>query len=143
MQEAINLSKSAEPAEVPIAALIVKDNQLLASAVNQKESRMDPTAHAEVLAIQRACAKLQNWRLNDCDLYVTLEPCLMCAGAIIQARIRKLYFAAYDKKGGAVCSCTESFALPNINHRPEWQGGILQEQASQDLSQFFKNLRKS
>ena len=143
IKKTIELAKTADKCEVPIAAIIVKDGQKVSSATNSKESHLDPTAHAEINAIRDACQSLKTWRLSDCQIYINLEPCVMCAGAIIQARISEVYFAAYDKKGGGVCSCTHSFEVANINHRPKWQGGILEEEASGDLKNFFKQLRAS
>jgi len=142
MQKAIELSKNSDPKEVPIAAIIVQDKQMIASALNTKEVDMNPCGHAEINAIQAAAKKLKSWRLEGCDLYVTLEPCLMCSGAIIQARINHLYFAAYDPKGGGITSSAKTFDIQNINHRPNWTGGILEPQASEYLSTFFKQLRK-
>lgn len=134
---------AAKLGEIPVGALIVQGEKIIASAHNLKETTQDPTGHAEVLAIKLAAQKLNTWRLEGCKLYVTLEPCLMCSGAILQARLDEVIFATRDPKGGAVVSCCEVFTTPQINHRPNWREGILQEQASLQLKNFFKELRKS
>jgi len=127
--------------EVPIGAVIVQDGEILAVAHNEKELRGDPTAHAEVLAIQRATAKLGDWRLERATLYVTLEPCPMCAGAIIQARLKQLVFGAPDSKGGACGSVMNVLDVNRWNHRVDLIAGVLEEECSQALKQFFKKLR--
>lgn len=142
MQKTIELAQTTHSSEVPIAAIIVKNDRELARATNSKETLLDPTGHAEINAIRMACKKLNTWRLSGCQIYINLEPCIMCAGAIIQSRISEVYFAAHDPKGGAICSCTKSFELANINHRPKWEGGILEKEASLHLKTFFKSLRK-
>lgn len=124
--------------EVPIGALVVKDGQVLAMSYNEKEQRHDPTAHAEILAIQRASEKLGNWRLEDATLYVTLEPCPMCAGAIIQARLKNLVFGASDFKGGGAGSVMNVLDVTRWNHRVEVIAGILEEECSQILKDFFR-----
>jgi len=124
--------------EVPIGAVVVAaDGQILASAGNRTLALTDPTAHAELLAIRAACAKLGSERLVDCDLYVTLEPCAMCAAAISFARIRRLYFGAPDPKGGAVEHGPRFFSQPTCHHAPEVIGGIGERRASELLKQFF------
>ncbi|HXG78331.1 MAG TPA: nucleoside deaminase [Methyloceanibacter sp.] len=124
--------------EVPIGAVVVAaDGKVLASAGNRTLALADPTAHAELLAIRAACAKLGSERLVDCDLYVTLEPCAMCAAAISFARIRRLYFGAPDPKGGAVEHGPRFFAQPTCHHAPEVIGGIGERRASELLRQFF------
>lgn len=124
--------------EVPIGAVVVAaDGKVLASAGNRTLALADPTAHAELLAIRAACAKLGSERLIDCDLYVTLEPCAMCAAAISFARIRRLYFGAPDPKGGAVEHGPRFFAQPTCHHAPEVIGGIGERRASELLRQFF------
>ena len=128
--------------EVPIGAVIVKDNKIIARAHNLREKKHDATAHAEILAIQKACKKLQSWRLNDCDLYVTLEPCAMCAGAIIQSRIRNLIIGATDPKAGAGGSVVNLFNVEKFNHKVEVAYGIKQDECSQILKDFFEQLRK-
>ncbi|NLY44002.1 MAG: nucleoside deaminase [Clostridiaceae bacterium] len=127
--------------EVPIGAVIVKDDRIIARAHNLREKKHDATAHAEILAIQKACKKLGSWRLTDCDLYVTLEPCPMCAGAIIQARIRRLVIGATDPKAGAGGSVVNLFNVDKFNHKVEVIYDVLQEECSMILKQFFKELR--
>lgn len=139
----LEAEKAAKLGEIPVGALIVKDGNIIASAHNQKESSRDPTDHAEILAIKQAADVVGGWRLEGCKLYVTLEPCLMCSGAILQSRISEVVFATRDPKGGAVISCCESFNTPNINHRPTWHEGIMQVEASLMLKSFFKDLRNA
>ncbi len=126
--------------EVPVGALIVAGSKVLARAHNQPRARHDPTAHAEVLALRKAARKRKNYRLPDCDLYVTLEPCPMCLGAAVQARIRRIIYAAPDPKAGAVESVIQ-FPWEKLNHRPEIQGGVLEEEARKLLQDFFKAKR--
>lgn len=126
--------------EVPVGAVIVKAGRIIASAYNKRETDQDATAHAELLAIRQATAALGSWRLEDCDMYVTLEPCLMCAGAVIQARIRRLVFAAADPKSGMAGSISDVFALPG-NHRVLVTGGVLAADAGALLSNFFRMKR--
>lgn len=137
--------KSAEMAaksgEVPIGCVIVRDNEVIAAAGNRTLSDRDPTAHAEILAIREAAAKLGSERLVDCDLYVTLEPCTMCAAAISFARIRRLYYGAADPKGGAVDNGVRFFAAATCHHRPEVYAGIGETEASAMLKDFFRDRR--
>ena len=137
--------KSAEMAEksgeVPIGCVIVRDGEVIATAGNRTLTDRDPTAHAEILAIRQAAAKLGSERLVDCDLYVTLEPCTMCAAAISFARIRRLYYGAPDPKGGAVDSGVRFFASPTCHHAPEVYGGIDGEAAARLLTDFFRARR--
>jgi len=130
-----------EYGEVPIGAVVVHDNQIIAKAHNEKELRQDPTAHAEVLAVQRATQALGIWRLSEATLYVTLEPCPMCAGSLVQARLKTLVFGAADLKGGAVGSVTNVLDVNRWNHRVEVVAGILEEECSQILKDFFRKLR--
>jgi len=123
--------------EVPIGAVILKEGHVIAAAGNQTRSTNDPTAHAEMVAIRQAAAVLQQERLTGCDLYVTLEPCAMCAGAISQARLRRVYFAAPDPKGGAVEHGPRFFTQPTCLHKPDVYGGIEEEAASTLLRSFF------
>ncbi len=123
--------------EVPIGAVIVRDGQVLASAGNRTLADRDPTAHAEVLVIRAACAALGNERLTGCDLYVTLEPCAMCAGAISFARLRRVYYAAPDPKGGAVDHGPRFFDQPTCHHAPEVYSGIRESEAASMLRAFF------
>jgi len=123
--------------EVPVGAVIVREHELIAAAANQRESLRDPTAHAEMIAITQAAAAIEDWRLERCTLYVTLEPCLMCAGAILQSRIPRLVFAAADPKGGAVTSLYQVLEDPRLNHRCQITSGVLAEPAGRVLSEFF------
>ncbi len=127
--------------EVPIGCIIVKDNRVIARAHNEKEHAQDPTKHAEISAIRKACKKLNNWRLEGCDIYITLEPCIMCAGAIIQARLRNVYFGAFDLKGGGFGSSIDVSQAKNINHHPSIEGGILLEECSSKITNYFKSKR--
>ncbi len=139
MNKAIEQAKLAQSMdEVPIGCVIVKDDQIIASAFNNRESKQLSTAHAEILAIEKACEVVGSWRLEDCDLYVTLEPCPMCAGAILQSRIRSVYFGAKDPKGGCIGSCMNMYTIRGFNHYPNYEGGILEEPCSLLLKHFFK-----
>ena len=128
--------------EVPVGAVLVDaGGNVLASAGNEVEARHDPTAHAEMLVLRAAAAQRQSARLEDCDLYVTLEPCAMCAAAISFARVRRLYYGAYDPKGGAVEHGPRFFAQPTCHHRPEIYGGIDEQRAAALLKEFFQERR--
>lgn len=129
--------------EVPIGAIIVKDGKIIAKAHNLKETKNDTTKHAELLAIQKASRKIGAWRLSECELYTTLEPCSMCAGAIINARIKKIYIGAKDEKTGAAGSVLNLFEDYTFNHKVEVETGVLEEECSQILKDFFKMLRES
>lgn len=143
MKEALKQAKKAyNKLEVPVGAIIVKNGKIIARAYNQKESKFDTTKHAEILAIQKASKKLNSWRLIDCDMYVTLEPCPMCAGAIIQSRIKNVYYGTKDEKSGAVGSVLNLFEDYKFNHKPEFKYGILENECSNLLKNFFKDLRK-
>lgn len=128
--------------EVPVGAVIVKNGNVIASAYNMKEKLRDTTAHAEVLAIKEASKKLGEWRLIDCDMYITLEPCVMCAGAIVQSRIKRVIFGAYDKRFGACRSLYKILDEGKLNHRVEVVEGIEEEKCSSILSEFFKERRE-
>ena len=128
--------------EVPIGACLVLDGKVIARAHNQTEKTQDATAHAEILVIQKACKKLKSWRLDGATLYVTVEPCSMCAGAILQSRIKKVVFGAYDEKGGALGSSYNLFEQKNLNHHPEIIGGVLTEECSSIIKNYFKSKRK-
>ncbi len=142
MQQALNLAAQAQAAgEVPVGAIIVQDDVLLSEGFNQPISRNDATAHAEIIALQAACRKQQNYRLPGATLYVTLEPCVMCAGALVHARIERLVFAASEPKTGAAGSLLDVFSLPNLNHRIICESGVLAEQSSQLLRDFFRQRR--
>ena len=129
--------------EIPVGAIIVKDGKVIAKAHNQKEKKQDTTKHAEIIAIQKASKKLNSWRLNDCDMYVTLEPCSMCAGALIQARIRKLYIGAMDEKTGSCGSVLNLLKDYTFNNYIEVEYGICRDDCEKILKDFFKELRKS
>jgi len=133
--------KSRSKDESPVGAVIVKDGKIIARGHNEKELKNDSTRHAEMTAIKKASKKLDSWRLNDCDMYVTLEPCTMCAGAIIQARLRRLYIGTPDPKAGAVGSVLDVLKIDKFNHKVEVIYGILEDQCSQVLKDFFKDLR--
>ena len=143
MQEALKEAKKAiKKLEVPVGCVIVKDEKIIARAHNQKETKTDTTKHAEIMAIQKASKKLEAWRLLDCEMYVTLEPCSMCAGAIIQARIKKVYIGAMDEKTGACGSVLNLLKDFKFNHNVEIEHGIMKLQCEHILKQFFKELRK-
>lgn len=127
--------------EIPVGAVIVCRNEVIASAHNLKEDRHDPTAHAELLAIQAACDYLGRWRLSDCTMYVTLEPCPMCAGALVQSRIRRLVYGAYDVKAGAAGSVIDLLDHPRLNHQVFVTSGVLDRECQDILQRFFENLR--
>ena len=127
--------------EVPVGCIIVKNDKVLARAYNQKIRKKDPTSHAEIECIKKACNKLKSYYLDDCDMYITLEPCMMCTGAIIQSRLRKIYIGTKDPKGGSIVSSIELSTVKNINHYPEIEIGILQEECSKILKDFFKEKR--
>ncbi|MDD3656726.1 MAG: tRNA adenosine(34) deaminase TadA [Atribacterota bacterium] len=142
MQEAIQLAWEAfYREEVPVGALIVLDEQIIARAFNEKEMTHDPTAHAEIIALREACARVNSWHLDDAIMYVTLEPCPMCAYAIIQARLKKLIFGAYDPKAGAAGSVINIFEKKLFNHEIEVIGGILEDECGAVLKKFFLNRR--
>ncbi|MCX8027527.1 MAG: tRNA adenosine(34) deaminase TadA [Thermodesulfovibrionales bacterium] len=128
--------------EVPVGAVVVYKGKIISRAHNTKEKKNDPTQHAELQAISKAARRLKSWRLNDCTLYVTLEPCIMCAGAILQARIGRLVYGAADPKAGAVESLYEICSDRRLNHQIEVTSGILQKECSDILKTFFKNKRR-
>jgi tRNA(adenine34) deaminase len=132
---------AADRGEVPVGAVVVRDGAILAAAGNSPRAAHDPTAHAEMLAIRAACAALGDERLSGCDLYVTLEPCTMCAAAISFARVRRLYFGALDPKGGAVESGVRFFAQATCHHAPEIYGGLREAEAAALLRAFFQPRR--
>ena len=142
MKEALKEARKAyDKEEIPVGAVIVKDNKIIARAHNLKETKQDSTKHAEILAINKACKKLDSWRLLDCDLYVTLEPCVMCAGAIVNSRINRIYIGTMDEKTGAAGSVINLFEDVKLNHKVEVHKNILTEQCSRMLKDFFKELR--
>ena len=139
MDDALAEARAAQAAdEVPVGAVIVRDGVIVARAGNRPLRDRDPTAHAEMLAIRAAATALGSERLTDCDLYVTLEPCTMCAAAIAFARIRRLYYGAADPKGGAVENGVQVFSSPTCHHRPEVYGGIASSDAAALLRDFFR-----
>lgn len=141
MKQAIaEAEKAFTDGEVPVGAVIVKDGEIIASGRNKRENGKNALYHAEIEAIDNACKALGGWRLIGCSMYVTLEPCPMCAGAIINSRIEKVVFGAYDIKAGSVASVTELFSLP-YNHKPQVTGGIMEDECKNLLSSFFKQLR--
>lgn len=127
--------------EVPVGCVIVKDDKIIARGYNKREKNQCVTDHAEIITINKACKKIGSWRLEDCDIYITLEPCPMCSGAIIQSRIKNLYFGAYDLKTGAAGSVFNLFDYP-FNHKVCVTGSILEEECSSIIKDFFKELRK-
>ena len=142
MRRALELAdKAAALDEVPVGALVVRDNALLGEGWNQVISAADPSAHAEVVALRAAARHVGNYRLSGATLYVTLEPCTMCSGAMVHARIERLVFAATEPKAGVVCSRGQLLDEPWLNHRVEWEGGVLAEASSARLQDFFKARR--
>lgn len=129
--------------EVPIGCVIVKDNKIIARSYNTREKDQMVTSHCEINAIRKASKKLKDWQLIDCELYVTLEPCSMCAGAIYQSRIKKVVFGAYDVKQGALGSSFNLYDVKTLNHHPEVVGGVLKEECGQLLTNYFKEKRLS
>ena len=138
MKRAVELAKKAV-GEIPVGALIIKDGEVIAETFNQKETTQDVTAHAEILAIREAEQKLGRWRLDDCEMYVTLEPCPMCAWAIVSARIKAVYFGSYDKNYGALGSVLDVRKL--ANSKMKVYGGIMEEECDRILKDYFKELR--
>jgi len=134
--------KSFELDEVPVGVVIVKDDKIIARGHNLRETKQDPTGHAEIIAIKKTSKKLKSWRLIDCTLYVTLEPCSMCAGAIMWSRIKRVVYGAKDIKGGAIGSSFNLFEQKGINHKPEVTSGVLENEASTLLKDFFKLKRQ-
>ncbi len=133
--------KAAEAGEVPVGAVVVHEGRILGRAHNQRETLKDPTAHAEMIAMTQAASALSSWRLEGADLYVTLEPCLMCAGALVHARIRKVVFGAKDPKAGACGSLYQVGLDPRLNHRFEVEGGLLEGECAALLQEFFRERR--
>ncbi len=142
MRYAIRLAERAEQqGEVPVGAIVVRNNQCIAEGWNVPIGSHDPTAHAEVVAMRGAGLFMENYRLTDATLYVTLEPCVMCIGAMSHARIKRLVFGAYDPKRGAVCNALSLTDAPFLNHRISWDGGVLETECSDMLRDFFKARR--
>jgi tRNA(adenine34) deaminase len=142
MQRALELAdKAATQGEVPVGAVVVRDSEILGEGWNQVISASDPSAHAEIVALRAAASREGNYRLPGATVYVTLEPCTMCAGAMVHARIEQLVFAATEPKAGVVCSRCSLLDEPRFNHRVQWQGGVLAEESTARLQAFFKSRR--
>lgn len=142
IRNALTLAREAvKRNEVPIGALVVRDRSILAAATNRTVRDQDPTAHAELLAIREASSKLDSWRLDECTLYVTLEPCAMCAGAIVLSRMKRVVFGAWDDKAGMAGSVGDLLRHPRLNHRPEVRAGVLAEECATVLEEFFREQR--
>lgn len=137
----IEAQKSYKKDEVPVGSVIVKDGKVIAKAGNRKESKKSSIYHAEIIAINKASKKLKAWNLSGCEIYITLEPCLMCYGAILSSRIDKIYFGAYDKKYGMEVEIYKELNKKGFNHKAEIKGGILEKECSEILTKFFKNKR--
>ncbi len=144
IRNALDLARdAAKRNEVPIGAVIVQQGVILAAASNRTIRDQDPTAHAELLAIREASSKLDRWRLDDCTLYVTVEPCAMCAGAIVLARMKRVVFGAWDEKAGMAGSVGDLLRHPRLNHRPEVRAGVLAEECARLLEDFFRRQRET
>ncbi len=142
MVEALNEARKAQAiGEVPIGAVIVKNNEIIARGHNLRETKKNALMHAEIVAINEASNNLKSWRLVDCDLYVTIEPCPMCAGAILQARIKNLFFGALDEKGGGIVSKASILDI-DYNHIVKYQGNFMEDECRTLMTDFFKDLRK-
>ena len=142
MAHALSLAKRAEQeGEVPVGAVIVQDNEILGEGWNQPILNNDPTAHAEIQAVRAACQVSDNYRLPDATLYITLEPCVMCAGAIVHARLKRVVFATREPKTGAAGSCFDIFNTPQLNHRVSCEHGVLADESSTLLRNFFRSRR--
>ena len=144
MKRALELaSKAKSEGEVPVGAVVVFENRIIGEGYNRREATNSPISHAEIEAIQLASKTLNSWRLEDCDLYVTLEPCIMCSGAIVQSRIKRLFFGSRDPKAGAVRSLYDLLEDDRLNHQVEVHEGLLADECSDILSGFFKEIRAS
>lgn len=142
MKVAIDLAKKAAiKDEVPVGCVIVKDGKIIAKAHNKKEQKKCANYHAEIVAIEKACKKIGDWRLIGCDVYVTLEPCAMCSGALVNARVDNIYFGAYDKKAGCLESVYKFMEDGKFNHKAHVEGGILEEENIKILQDYFKTKR--
>lgn len=143
MRQALELAKQAsDEGEVPVGAVVVCEGKVVGTGRNRREKEKNALCHAEIEAIDNACKTLGGWRLHKCDLYVTLEPCPMCSGAVINSRIKRLVYGAADKKAGCARSVTNLFDMP-FNHKPEIVSGVLEEECASLLQDFFRELRKS
>ena len=134
--------KAKQKDEVPVGAVIVKDDVVIARGYNLRESSFDPTSHAEINAIRKACKKMKSWRLEGATIYVTVEPCSMCAGAILWTRIKRVVYGAKDLKGGALGTTYNLYEIKNLNHYPEITSGVLKDECSSLISDFFKEKRQ-
>ena len=144
IRNALDLAREAgKRNEVPIGAVIVRNGAIIAAGTNRTVRDQDPTGHAELLAIRDASAKLDRWRLDDCTLYVTLEPCAMCAGAIVLARLQRVVFGAWDEKAGMAGSVGDLLRHPRLNHRPAVKAGVLAEECAALLEEFFRRQRQT
>jgi len=144
MAKALQLAEQAGAiGEVPVGAILVKDGEIVGEGFNQPISGCDPTAHAEIVAMRNAAKNLNNYRLNDCDLYVTIEPCTMCVGAMVHGRIRRVLFGALEPRAGALQSQLQLMNQSHYNHSIEWQGGVLAQECGDLISSFFRRKRKS
>ncbi len=142
IRQALEEAKAAaECGEIPVGAVVVHHGEIVGRGRNRREATQDPIAHAEVLALQEASHHLKSWRLEDCTLYVTLEPCIMCAGAILQARVGRIVYGCKDPKGGAVASLYRLCADRRLNHQPEVTGEVLESDCARILTEFFNGLR--
>lgn len=143
MKEALRQAKkAADIGETPVGAVIVRGGEIISRGYNRRETKKNALGHAEIIAINKACKKLGGWRLPKCDMYVTLEPCPMCAGAIINSRIENVFFGAFDKKSGCAGSSVNLFEHGLFNHNVNVSGGIMEKECSEILSAFFKELRR-
>jgi tRNA(adenine34) deaminase len=143
MREALLLADQAEQiGEVPVGAVVVKDNKIIGRGYNRPISSHDPTAHAEIVALRDAAKNINNYRLVDCDLYVTIEPCAMCAGAIVHARLRKVFFGATEPKAGALLSTQHFFSAAQLNHKVHFEQGLMEKNCRDKISNFFASKRK-
>ena len=144
MAKALQLAEQAGAAgEVPVGAIVVKDGEIVLEGFNQPISGCDPTAHAEIVAMRNAANNLSNYRLSDCDLYVTIEPCTMCVGAMVHGRIRRVLFGALEPRAGALQSQLQLMDQSHYNHSIEWQGGVLAQECGDLISLFFRRKRES
>jgi len=144
IRNALDLARdAAKRNEVPIGAVVVRSGAIIAAATNRTVRDQDPTAHAELIAIREASAKLDRWQLDDCTLYVTIEPCAMCAGAIVLARVKRVVFGAWDEKAGMAGSVGDLLRHPRLNHRPEVRAGVLAEECGRVVEDFFAAQRKA
>ncbi len=139
----VQAENAAAEGEVPVGAVAVKNNTIIASAYNQVEKLKDATAHAEILVITQASAALEGWRLDEVDIYVTKEPCAMCAGAMVNSRVRKLFYGMHDPRSGCAGSALNVTAFPGMLHAVEVKGGILEEECKELVQKFFRQVRKS